>query len=292
MDKETKNKSKLKIAGVVVLYHPDRMVEENVQSYLTRLDKLYIVDNTPNKDNGKLFSKNSKIEYIPNKKNLGIAAALNIGAEMAKKDGSEWLLTMDQDSIFIEDNLDKMIEWLEKRKYPELGLLSPFHSIEIEQKIPESKLDFPIEVMTSGNIINLKAHEKIGGFKEWLFIDCVDFDYCFTLDQYGYEIIRLNRVILNHKLGDLKSKHFFGRTYVHSNHNYIRRYYMTRNAFYIRGMYQERFPDFCHMIMNNIEKDAIKIILFEKDKYRKIRNMYRGYKDYKNNIKGEYPYKN
>ena len=34
------------------------------------------------------------------------------------------------------------------------------------------------------------------------------------------------------------------------------------------------------------------ILVWEKDKYRKIRNMYRGYRDYKRKIKGKYPYVN
>ena len=40
------------------------------------------------------------------------------------------------------------------------------------------------------------------------------------------------------------------------------------------------------------KRNIITIILFEKDKYRKIRNMIRGYYDYKRGIKGKYRFKN
>ena len=46
------------------------------------------------------------------------------------------------------------------------------------------------------------------------------------------------------------------------------------------------------MILHGLDGQFRNILAFEKDKYRKLRNMKRGYKDYKKGIKGEYPYKN
>jgi len=52
-----------KIASVVVLYNPNKEVNENIQSYLHLTERLYIVDNSIN-DNSHLFTKNKKIKYI------------------------------------------------------------------------------------------------------------------------------------------------------------------------------------------------------------------------------------
>ena len=65
----------MKIAGVTVLYNPNQEVIKNIKNYLPYIEKLYLVDNSPNKDNKKL-KINSKIKYINNHKNLGIAEAL------------------------------------------------------------------------------------------------------------------------------------------------------------------------------------------------------------------------
>lgn len=36
----------MKLAGVVILYHPDENIVENINSYITDIDFLYIVDNS------------------------------------------------------------------------------------------------------------------------------------------------------------------------------------------------------------------------------------------------------
>ena len=194
----------MKTAGVVVLYNPDEQVRKNINSYIDSLDILYVVDNS-SVDNSKMFS-GDKLVYLPNNDNLGIARALNIGAQRAIGDGYDWLLTMDQDSMFTAQDLDKLKAFLDLAEkegsvcggvsadYEKIGLVSPFHRTKFNQNEVLSGIDSPLMVMTSGNIINLKAYSEIGGFKDWLFIDTVDFDYCLNLRNHGYEIIRVNDV--------------------------------------------------------------------------------------------------
>jgi rhamnosyltransferase len=280
----------LKIAGVVVLYNPNDRISKNILSYIDFIDKLYVIDNTPKKNNRRLLPKNKKIFYKPNNKNLGIAASLNIGVKEALEDNYEWLLTMDQDSNFQGDNLPKMIKWLEKNHKKNIGLISPWHELNIGLKKPKN-IDYPLTVMTSGNIINLDAYKTIGGYKDYLFIDCVDFEYCLNLQSNGYKIVRLNKIELKHELGNIKVDKFLFKNVTHSNHSYIRRYYIVRNSFIVGKMYKNKFPEFYKIIMREIRRDIIKIIIIEKDKYRKIRNMIRGYIDYKKGITGEYRYK-
>lgn len=282
----------LKIAGVVVLYNPDEKISKNMESYIDNVDKLYVIDNTFKKNNRKLLPKNDKIIYLPNNKNLGIATALNIAAKEALADGFKWLLTMDQDSKFTHKNLTNMIRWLEDNHKKNTGLVSPWHEINIGLQKPNNDIDYPLTVMTSGNIINLDAFKKIGGFNDALFIDCVDFDYCLNLLKHNYKIIRLNNIVLKHELGNIKVDKFLFKRITHSNHSYIRRYYITRNSFYVGNLYKSEFLEFYKTVMKEIRRDIVKIILLENDKYRKIRNMIRGYIDYKKRITGEYRYKN
>ena len=71
-----------------------------------------------------------------------------------------------------------------------------------------------------------------------------------------------------------------------TNHAAIRRYYIIRNNNYIYDMYKDFDPDFCAYMVNQ-RHNILAVILFEKDKFNKIRNYIRGYKDYKNGIKGK-----
>lgn len=281
----------IKLAATVTFYNPTKENIDNISSYIKLVDKVYVVDNS-SEDNKEMLPNNKKIVYIANNENLGVATALNIAAKQAVKDDFEWLLTMDQDSKFNGDNLEKMINYILTHDCKNIGLISPWHVIKTGVKKPDKDIEDVVEVMTSGNIINLKAYEKIGGYKDWLFIDGIDFDYCMNLNVNGYKVRRLNYCELEHELGDIKIVHLLGRDFVCSNHNYIRRYYMSRNNHYIYDMYHDAFPDYCNMILSGLDGQFRNILAFEKDKYRKIRNMQRGYNDYKKGIKGAYPYKN
>ena len=239
----------MKLAGVVVLFNPNDDVLDNIHSYIDVLDILYVVDNS-SLDNSKKF-KGKKIKYISNHKNLGIAGALNIGANNAIGAGYKWLLTMDQDSYFDKNSVIKMLSFLEGVKNNEIvqnvlnvkldkiGLISPFHMTSIEQNKNPSGIDSPMNVMTSGNIINLDAYLSVGGFKDWFFIDAVDFDYCLNLRKHHYEIYRLNYVILNHNLGNPVFKKVLFKQMYSLNHSANRRYYIVRNRHYLYDLYKK-----------------------------------------------------
>lgn len=281
----------MKLAGVVVLYNPNSDVEENIKSYADYVDVVYAVDNSSN-DNSAMFSKD-KIIYISNGENKGIAYALNVGAQKAISDGYDWLLTMDQDSRFSDDGIEKMKKFIVDSQegnnqfdYEKIGLITPFHrTIFNENEKPEG-IDSPAVVMTSGNIISLKAYKEIDGFKDWMFIDAVDFDYCLNLRDHGYDIWRLTYIELKHNLGNVVFKDI-GRKHMYSlNHSATRRYYIVRNRHYFYDMYHERWPDFCNAEKGRTSREAAKIFLCEKQKFKKLFAMLRGYIDYKRGVKG------
>ena len=90
-----------------------------------------------------------------------------------------------------------------------------------------------------------------------------------------------------HSLGESQSvKSIFGK-FNTSNHSALRRYYMTRNRFYI----WEKYKDLNSFTLNRdkklFKKEFIKIILGEKDKVNKIKMVFKGYKDYKKGIRGK-----
>lgn len=290
----------MKYAGVVVLYNPGDDLFDNINSYINFLDNLYIVDNTPGVDRTQDFSDYDKVKYIPLNDNKGIAYALNVGAKQAIKDKCDWLLTMDQDSCFEGNSLGEMIIFIEEckksdvicdivgSKYEQIGIVSPFHVTERTNDINPKGIDWPLVVMTSGNLVNLNAYKKVDGFKDWMFIDCVDFDFCLNLRRNHYEIVQLNYSRLNHKLGDTIKKKIFGKTIYVDNHSSFRRYFICRNRHYLYDMFANDFPLYCKLELKRTKREMLKIWLFEKNKIKKTFQIYRGYKDYKNGIKGGY----
>ena len=275
----------MKLASVVVFYNPSKENINNINNYKKSVDIVYVVDNSD--DEIVRIKDTKKIKYIKLQENKGIAYALNVGAQNAIKDGFKWLLTLDQDSKMTSKILDEMKNYLDSNKDKKIGLISPYQDIDSKEDIKSNDVENMIEVMTSGNIINLDAYKKIGGFKDWLFIDCVDTDYCMNLHRNGYKVLRLNNIVMKHELGNLKVHKLFNKEYPCYNHNPIRRYYIVRNNLYINDMYKDLYPDYCAWLIR-VQKGQVKrIIVFEKNKIKKLKMMYKGYKDHKKNIKGK-----
>ena len=277
----------IKLAGMVTLYKPSEDNISNINNYIDSVEKLYVFDNTDNIDNSNMLPKNKKIVYITEKENKGIAYSMNVCAKKAIEDGYNYLLTMDQDSKMNSDIINKMLEFLKTTKVKKIGLISPYQDIDSDEERSKNEYDDVIEMMTSGNIISLDAYKEIDGFKSWLFIDCVDTDYCMNLHRHGYKVLRLNNIVMKHDLGHLEVHHLFGKDYPCYNHNPMRRYYIARNNLYINDMYHDLYPEYCdHLI--RVQKGQVKRILaFEKNKYKKLKMMYKGYKDHKKGIKGK-----
>lgn len=264
---------KNKIAGVVVLYFPTEDVKDNIETYIDFVDKLWIIDNTPNEI--KLKINKTNIEYKKLYKNFGIATALNIAAREAIKEGYDWLLTMDQDSIFEEKSLEKLLITLGGVDKKKVGILSPFHKITKESNVYQNRLQEKEVAMTSGNLLNLNIYQKIGGFLEKLFIDEVDHEYCYRLNSYGYKIFQDNRVNLIHELGNIREYKILFKNIVVTNHSSLRRYYISRNMIYIIKNYRKKRLKYLFKLFISF----IKIILFEKNKIEKIKAIFLGVKD-------------
>lgn len=282
-----------RIAAAVVLYHPDNKVPGNINSYVDQVDIVFAIDNTEQgQNNDKIRNsllENPKIIYIANRENLGIAAALNIGANHALQAGYSFLLTMDQDSAASPTLVADLTDGTHGFVIGEIGILSPFHSIKTDPCPPTDKTVQVLTAWTSGSLLNLSAYLKTGPFTEKLFIDFVDHEYCLRLNLEGYKILKVNKAILTHNFGiDLKRHRFLWKHPVASNHSALRRYYITRNRFYIASQFHKKFPDFFRDDLILFFKEIAVIFLFEKDVFRKYKMILRGFYAYKRGILGKY----
>ncbi|MGE5810479.1 MAG: glycosyltransferase family 2 protein [Ignavibacteria bacterium] len=280
-----------KIAAVVVLYNPDLGVIENLNSYIDQIDKLYAVDNSEN-INSIVVEKIKcikKAEYISNGKNLGIAAALNIGAKKAIKEGFEFLLTMDQDSRATPGMILKLSGVASSSLLN--GIAAARHvniefPMETENKVTEEVL----YTITSGNLLNLAAYQKVGPFMEELFIDHVDHEYCLRMKKNGFRVLKINHAVVYHKIGNAARKKFLAWFLYTSGHSPLRLYYRTRNRFYVDSIYKKLFPEYVKEDRRNLVKELLGIFLLEKDLWSKIRMIFKGYRDFKQNILGKYQF--
>lgn len=268
----------MKVCAVVIWHNPNPEMMENIKTYSSYLNRVYIIDNSM-EDNQKLSENLKNVKYIINNNNLGIARALNIGCHLAIEDGYDIALTMDQDSFFEKDEFKDFLQ-LGVNKFNEdpcLAIVAP-STMNNEEKM------YCDRVITSGNLLKLKIYALMKGFKDELFIDEVDHEFCYRLRSKGYKVFKEPSIYMKHQLGNMKRVSFFVFKFYTTNHSYIRRYYMFRNRLIMR----RKFPEYTKGYVSSCIKEIIKIILSEDDKARKIKYAIRGIIDYKRGRLGEY----
>lgn len=268
---------------VVVWYNPDLSVVNNIKSYYDKGDYIYIVDNSLC-NNEKLldeFEEKKNIKYLPLYKNYGIAKGLNVGIELAIKDGCKWVITMDQDSYWKNDLISIYKMYINKNDSNKIAILAPQYETE-RSKIKNDKRYRKLKrVMQSGNMINCDVYKKCGSFLEKLFIDCVDYEYCYRVRKNGYSIIQCGEAVLIHNPAITKTKKIakFNVDYGYASKE--RYYYQARNISYLIYEYKDIYS-----IILLIYKFLKVIILFdEKDLY--LKSMIEGVSDFRKNNFGD-----
>ena len=275
--------TKKNLVGVVVWYLPEKENIINIHSYLSDLELLLIIDNS-DCNNSHLLTEfdESKIKYIANLQNKGIARALNQGVKQARENGAEWVLTMDQDSSFVNHDLEQYVQTAnEYTDIEQVAIFSPtyfdsrsdFHNHVVSEKYT----NIPY-TMTSGNILSVKALLKTGYFNEMLFIDWVDEELCIRIRLNKLNIVKINPFILNHFVGNgTRQIKFFGVKKTFDDYAPVRYYYITRNALYVSKLY----PTEAKNIRNRWNRLVRKTIMYDNNrKFQKIYFIFWGLIDY------------
>lgn len=278
-------------AACVILYNPKKEDIANILTYVNKVKKVYIFENTEGKSNENLFQNFENVSYFWNNDNKGIAIRLNEACKKAISDDFDYLLTMDQDSSFIEENIDQyfnaILNFKEKEKAAVYGL--EYTENDINDRTPEY-----IEVdhlITSASIINLKLFNEIGGFDENLFIDGVDIEYCYSALSKGFKNIKFGRIFFNHTLG-IRTKRgsvftlYLFKKYV-SVHSSLRVYYMHRNMLYIKNKYGKLLPEIIYKFVKNQSYHISKNIKYSNELFTVLKYKRKAFDDYKNNKMGK-----
>ena len=272
-----------KLGAVVVLYNPPPEIVFNICSYINQVDHLTIIDNS-DLDNAGLFESLSSrnVRYLANHKNLGIATALNQVIDLCYQAGCVWALTMDQDSYFEKNELNRYLSCAAQCNIENAEIFAPntgtstlsgsgcmYHKVET--------------VITSGSIINISTLRKLNGFDDKLFIDGVDDDICYRFQLQGKSVIYLPGPRLLHKLGEPRVVRNFliGKTVSRNLHSPIRLYFMVRNYLYLIHMYGEKFPK---KVPEYKRELLIKIkngLIYDKKRFQVFKYILKGYVDYK-----------
>lgn len=263
------------VSCVIITYNVDEKIYDVIHSLRDQVNNIIIVDNGSKKDTISILNSISKIDNIDiiyNRKNLGIAAALNIGIKRAIEKKSKWILTLDHDSLVEEKMVCKLIDFYNgcsDEEKSRIGILAPevfdiainksFYNVEDKLTYKEVR-----HVIQSGSLIKVEVFEKIGYFYEPLFIYFVDIEFCYKLIENNYKILMVKGARLLHEEGKKERKKFLGIEYTYDNYSIYAIYYITRNAIYMFKKYRK------YEFIKRIIYDFIKISMAEPIKIRYV----------------------
>lgn len=287
-------------AVLIITFNPEDVLIDTVKYLSQQYKRVIIVDNGSGpkgleilKQLTRLYS-DKNLNVLFNSENFGISKALNQGFEKARQLGFKWVLTFDQDSKPSSEYLVKGNEVLESYQQPEhVAMITPtLYEQQLQMVIPfrarpQDKCSKARLAITSGAITRVDSFFEVSGYNEDLFIDYVDFDFCFRLRHNGFTILESNELILNHQLGQTQRHDFLFTNFITTHHNEIRRYYITRNRLYMYKKYYILETDWVIEDSINFLKDVFKILLAEEQKTAKMKNIILGIKDFSTNKYGK-----
>ena len=280
----------MKIAACVILYNPEQSVEKNIYSYIHYAEKIYGIDNSEIKNYScKFLSEHaSKIVFIHDGNNEGIARRLNQACTLAIEDDFEYLLTMDQDSYFEQPAIHKYLtcigEYAEKESTSMFGIN---HEKDLHNEDCVFTKGSPL--ITSGSVINLAVYQNIGLFDENLFIDFVDTEYCFRSILKGYDIVWFPNIFMHHEIGKTTQHRSFKNLNLskRSIHSAVRLYYMTRNFFYLNKRYKSQFPEQLYINKKDVITRIKNKLLYNPKRIQTVRYLFKAFSDYRNHRMGK-----
>lgn len=233
-----------RVDGVLVSYQPDiELLLRSVESIASQLRHLFLIDNSPGSTID--IALPSNVELVSLGANTGIGHAQNVGIAMSLARGSDCVLLIDQDTLFEPGYVAKALAIL--RELPDrTAALAPSvhetHQGGTDQGfffqtwlgfrriiVPEGE-HLIAQASASGLMLRSRHLPAVGLMNEDLFIDWVDFEWCWRARRVGFAVIGTSRLAVRHRLGD-RTARVAGHAV--NLRGALRHYYIVRNAFHL-----------------------------------------------------------
>lgn len=291
------------VAAIVVTYHPDAEFAHRLEALLAQITRVIIVDNGSDErclsPLEPYFAEESRVTIVRNMANLGIATALNQGIGQVIEEGYLWALTLDQDSLPAAGMVSALCNRLAEDPDPSsvamvgANRLDPINH-HAEHKWVRPKKRFPFfervgcgflddrgttAVITSGALTNLQVFQMIGPFRDQLFIDLVDTEYCLRARHAGYRIVVACDANLIHRIGKKRTISILGMSILATHHAPVRRYYLFRNTVSLMREYARIYPHWIIYRGLALGQILLGIVLLEKRKFAALRACFIGIYD-------------
>jgi rhamnosyltransferase len=231
----------MKSIAVIVTYHPEFLrLKKIIHALQEQSIIVVVVDNSV--ESAFSMPAFEGVTIITNGNNLGIAKAQNIGISFSIDNNADFICFFDQDSLIPPNFYEGMIK---SRSFDVNAVYFPLVVDEMSgEELPSFKLtklglpkkvfshglndEFCVDLaISSGTVVTAQTFSLVGKMNEDLFIDLVDFEWCFKCLKFNVPITCVTAVVMKHSIG-LKKGPITGTI-----HNPFRTYYKQRNPFFL-----------------------------------------------------------
>lgn len=256
-----------------VLYNPSLEDLDKIVAYADSqlFEQIFIYDNSPKRIG---YSFNSpRCRYKFQNENSGLAKPYNEMLLIAEREGYDYLCIMDQDSSFKVDEIRKFQDAI--NTYGDTSTVAALCPTILKKGFEEfvrqpvwNEVEWSIN---SGTFLNIKclSINKLT-YDENIFLDGLDYDFCWTARSKGCSIMQYLDSILVQSFGyQVEEKQSF--TY----HSAFRYYLIAHNRKYIFKKHFGKIFGLCYAQLKNIVL-CFKILFNEEDKLNKFLSCYKG----------------
>ena len=264
--------TKLRFVAGVTLYNPSIEELKNLSDYSASFEKIFLFDNSEPSYLRPEYEFNDKFEIITEGNNMGLPYAFNCIIE--KCDDYDYLCTLDQDSVFAAEDIEKIKAFISAQNQLEIGIVAPyidygFSNINFSETAEEKDW-----VITSGGFVNLSAIKKHSlRYDLNYFIDKFEIDLCQQMILKGYKILMYHGSVLHQSLGEINGHR-------HTNHSVLRHYYLFRNRLYFNNKWHHGVKKLFLNLLQTLRHFYL-ILMYEENKISKIKVFVVAVCDYK-----------
>jgi rhamnosyltransferase len=275
------------VGAVVVTHHPDRAFSSRLDRYRIQVACTVVVDNGSDDSERQILetlAADRGTHVIANADNLGVATALNQGVRWLRDQGFQWALLFDQDTEadahIVKTLLDAYAGAEDHEAIAVIG--SNYRN---EDGVPQYPCPQGARwirrktVITSGSLVSIRVFDRIGGFRDDLFIDHVDHEYCLRAAARGFKTIMACRPGMTHAIGHTVRRRVAGVNVERSVHAARRYYYNSRNHVILTREFAFREPLWVIKLTLSKMRELAMMCLFDDDKWGKLKSAAKGYWD-------------
>lgn len=251
-----------------VLYKPKNDCIDRINDYskMNIWNQIFVYCNS-NVDINR-FEK--RIILLGNGKNDGLSVPYNCFIHQSDK--CDYLCLMDQDSDYSKEEILNLVNFITENSnlLTSVGIIGPRSYASFSKRVNRKKcITYTKYIINSGSFLNLSFFRANGiTYDERIFLDGVDYDVCWSIRKKSGKIGIYEDSILYQQLGD----DVVGRI---ASHNELRYFYITSSR---KLIYQKNCGFLIGFIISFIKtfSTIAKILIFEKRKFKKIKECLRG----------------